>query len=292
MKKINFFLSFVICLVFMLVLVVLQFSMFAHSKLYNTDFYLSKFETMGLYDYVQSSIEKDAQNMSHITNLPSNLFSNLVTKEWIKNQFVSGVKQDIDYMLYKNKKIAVVQPKTQAESFNKNLDAYISSKNLKHDSSVDKEISKVKKDIYSIMQNETTFLGLHNFNDLSAFQKLRKFLYTLYSYQTVIFISVIVLVLLLLLVCVKDIFKFFNWLGCVIISGGLFTFIPSFIAYETKFMDNMAIDMKTIKLIAASIIRDYLVFFIKLGGVMAIAGLIMLLLSIYSEKTIYKARRQ
>lgn len=290
MNKFKSVISFILCLIIMLMLFVLQASVFTHKMLFESDYYLSKYENMGLYDYVVKTVESDGKNAAHVTNLPSSLFENLITKEWVKDQFVKGTNQNVQYMLYKSNSLATVDSKAFTESFNIKLDNYIKSNNIVRDSQVDSEIKNVKNNVKGIIDNETTFIGLSTFSNMGSFQSLRHYLNILYSSLAYLIVGIIIFIVMLLLINLKNISKFLYWTGSAVTAGGLFVFIPSLIAYLSGFMNNIAISMKTIKLIAVSIIKDYDMFFIKLSGIIAVSGLLVIVLSIYLERFTNKAK--
>ncbi|MDP4177257.1 MAG: hypothetical protein Q8900_02820 [Bacillota bacterium] len=289
MKIIKNLSSFLISLIMMFILLMIQISFFVQNVLYKPDFYLTKFQNMGLYDYIQTTIEKDNHKMAQVTNLPEDLFGGLITKDWIKGQFEKGTKQDIDYMLYKSNNLAEPDPKSQADIFGKKLDTYISSKNLKYDDSVKKELDKIKTDLYNVMKNETTFIGMHNLNNYGFFQQFRHYSYLVYKYQTAFIIGLCVLIGLLLLL-LRNKFKFFNWIAYTLIANGMLILIPSVTAYLSKFMDNINIEIAITKLITASIIRDYISFFIKIGAVTFVLGILILLISVKLENRNYEIK--
>jgi hypothetical protein len=265
--------AFVLSLLLVFNIVFLQGFLFLNNKLLNTNFYLTKFESLGFYNYLYDSIYKNFGQVSRESNLPLELFNNILTKDWVKEQTENSTKEIIDYMTYKTNTISVLDTKVQADKFNENFDNYIKSLNLKLDQNTQKEMANIKVKVSDIIKNQANFINMTSLNKNSTFQNLRKVVYTAYSSKLVIFAVILINLLLLLLVVRRKLSNFTTWIGYTLIVGGFFTLIPSLLGGFSGFVNNIAISDSVLKALAISFIKEGLFFFSITGGVIMVLGI-------------------
>lgn len=283
MKILKSISAFVLSLVLVFNIVFLQGFLFLNNRLLNTNFYLTKFESLGFYDYLYDSVYKNFGQVSRESNLPLELFNNILTKDWVKEQTERSTKEIIDYMTYKINTISVLDTKLQADKFNENFDKYIKSLNLKLDQNTQKEMTNIKVKVSDIIKNQASFINMTSLNKNSTFQKLRKVVYTAYSSKLIIFAVILINLLLLFLVVGRKLSNFAVWLGYTFIVGGFFTLIPSLLGSFSGFVNNIAISDSVLKALAISFIKEGLLFFSITGGVIMVFGITLTFFSALYE---------
>jgi hypothetical protein len=278
--------SFILSLLLVFIIVFIQGSLFVNTRLIKPDFYIAKFEKQGFYDYLYDSVYKNFGQVSRKSNLPQELFNDIVTKDWIKEQTDNAAKETLDYMLYKTDKLSTLDVRPQSEKFNNNLDNYLKGLKLKTDESTSKEIQNIKVQVNDIIKGQANFIDIRSVSNNSSFQKLRKALYLIYSYKQVIFVIALINVLVLLLAVGKGISNFAAWIGYSLIAGGFFTFIPSVIGVKSGFLNNIAISEGTLKQLVVALIKDSLSYFSIFGSIILTSGIILTL-----SAALYQGRR-
>lgn len=279
--------SFILSLILAFIIVFSQVSLFINTKLLKPDYYISKFEKHGFYDYLYDSTYKNFGQVSMKSNLPQDLFKNIVTKDWIKEQTDKTIKETVDYMLYKADKLSVLDTKPQSDRFNDNLDNYLKSLNLKMDQSAAKEIESIKGQVSSIIKSQSNFIDINSVSKNTSFQHIRKAVYLTYTLKILIFIITLAVALLLLFAAGSGLSNFTAWIGYSLIAGGFFTFVPSIIAKLSGFMNNIAISEGPLKKLAVAFIMDSLNYFCITGGMALFTGILLT-----ATTALYQGRRQ
>jgi hypothetical protein len=267
-------------------LFILQFSIFTHNKLYNTDYYTSTFNTLGLYPYISSTLTKDLGIIQHECNLPEDMTNNIFTASNVKNKVNNYALDTIAYMTYKNSTLPAEDVNSYSNTFNKRIDDLLISKGVTLNSSSKTDINLIKNQTTKIMKNEVYFISFDSINNSTFFQKLRLYLYKIYSYKTQFITIYFFLSLLILILEIKNLFKFILWFSSSLIAGGLLALIPSEFLLNTKFMDRLALSSPKIKLIFSTIIRDYLQSFINFSIYITVIGVFIFILNLVAVKFI------
>lgn len=281
--------AFILSLILSFILVFIQFSLFVNTRLLKPDFYISKFEKHGFYDYIYDSVYKNFGQVSQKVNLPAELFKDIVTKDWIKSQTDGKVEETIDYMLYKRNNLSVFDIKPQSDSFNVNIDNYIKELKVKLSPDVEKEITGIKSQIGNIIKGQVNFIDITSISKNSTFQQIRKALYLTYSSKVLILVITLIITLLLSITACRGISNIAAWLGYVLIAGGFFTFVPSVVGTLSGFMNNISISEGALKQLAVAFIKDFLNYFSIIGGMIFIVGILLTFSSAaFQAKYLYK----
>lgn len=267
--------SFVLSLILAFLIVFMQASLFINTKALQPDFYISRFEKQDFYTYLYDSLYKNFGQVSRKSNLPEELFKDIVTKDWIKEETDRALKGTLDYMIYKADKPYTLDIKAQRDSFSSNLDNYIKGLTVKIDQNSEKEIEGIKDQISNIIKSQANFIDITGVSKNSSFQQIRKALYLTYSSRSLAMVSAIILALLLLLTAERGISNYFAWIGYSLIAGGFFTFIPSVLGLTSGFMNNIAISDSSLKALAIAFIKDSLKYFSINGGIVLLTGIIL-----------------
>jgi hypothetical protein len=277
--------SFILSLLLVFLIIFLQVSFFVNTKLLKQDFYVSKFEKQGFYDYLYDSIQKNFEQVSRKSNLPQELFSDIVTKDWVKQQLDNSIKDTIGYMLYQTEVPFVLDIKPQGDKFNQNIDNYIKGLNIKIDKNSEKEIQSIKDQISNIIKSQVNFINITSFSKNSSFQYIRRGLYYIYYWRVIIFGIILINMLLILLATDRSFNNFAAWIGYSMIAGGLFTLIPSSIGGLSGFINNIAISNGTLKQLVIAFAKDFLMFFNITGGIIFIAGIMLTIFAVLHQNS-------
>jgi hypothetical protein len=264
----------------MFALVLLQFSIFAGNTLLDKKFYLSKYESAGIYKYIEESIDKSLKSIGRTVNLPEELFLSLASKAWIREQVDYTTSETLDYMVYKTEKLPVIDTAKQIETFNKSFDDYVKKLNLTMEKNALNEINNIKKEVADVVKSQASFVDFASISKSSAFQKGRKALYYSSKAKSFIIAALLINIILLWLVNFKNFTSFIRWTGYSLIAGGLMTFIPSAIALLSGFSASISMAEAVLKALIVSIIEASLKYFIASGAIILAMGVVVILASI------------
>ncbi|MDT8718338.1 hypothetical protein IAI10_16855 [Clostridium sp. 19966] len=276
MKIIKAILTFIVSLCLVLTLFVAQFSLFTVNKLFDSDLYINKFESAGLYPYIETSLNKDFATIARTCNFPKSVFDGVIQTNWIKSQVIDSTRKTIDYMNYTSDSLPQIDTTSIGNNFSANLDKFINSSNSTVGSASD--LAELKTDVQSTINNDINLVSFNKISKLSFFQKFRHALNLLYKYNSIIMLSILLLILILFFIQYKDLSYLVAWLGCSFVAGGLLTFIPSIVGILSKFTQNIAIGVPMLKTLTGSIINEYISFFAYTGGTLIFTGIILLIL--------------
>ncbi|AGK95849.1 hypothetical protein Clopa_0824 [Clostridium pasteurianum BC1] len=284
MRTIKFIFSFFLSFILMFVLLIFQFSLFTHYKLYNANFYMDKFQKLGLYSYLQSSTNSSLDTIARVSNLPKAVFNNVVSQTWLKSQVENSTTGTIDYMTYKTNNLPAIDTNSLLKTFDENLDKFIKSSNITVDKSVQDQLNSIRSQSGGSIKDEINLFSFDTVSKSSSFQKIRKYLNLLYSYENIIILIIIIIAILLFIIEHNNIAIFISWIGYSLIAGGLLSLVPSLVGIFSRFTDNIAIGIPTIKIIVGSIISDYLKFFTYSSIIFIVLGIILVVISAYLER--------
>ena len=277
-------LSFILSLTLVLGLFALQLSLFTHIKLFNSKIYITTFEKLNLYSTITASINNELSTLSRRCNLPKEIFAASFSDKWVKNELDNTTKNLIDFMTYKTDKLYAIDIKSQEAAISANISSFLKASNLKIDDSVEVELIKVKNDAVNMASSNISPINTKSIQNSSSFVKVRKNLNNLYIYKNHIIGFLAVAAILLLLLHIKKISQFGKWLGFSLIAGGLITFIPALIGLISKFTNNLAIGIPSLKALIAAILKEYIAFFSQTGLVIFAAGLLLIIVASRFEK--------
>lgn len=292
MKIIKPFLCFLISLFMVLDLFAMQMSIFTHDKLLNTNYYIARFQALGLYSYISDSIVTDLGQIQRECNLPKNIFDNIFSKDNIGIKVANFTTGTINYMTYKTSSFPATDITSYSNEISKRIDDFLVSSKINLDVSTKTDINTIKAQTSAIVKNEVYLVNFEKLTNLSSFQKFRSYFYKLYSYEPM-FISIFILLTVILAILeIKNLFKFINWFSYSLIAGGLLVCIPAAAMLHSNFMDRLALSSPKLLLIVGTILRDYLQSILNLSIYLTVAGVIVfavnmiILRFIYNSKTI------
>lgn len=286
MKIIKPFLCFLISLFMVFDLLAIQISTFTHNKLYNSNYYIARFQTLGLYSFIADSVARDLAPIQHQCNLPQKIFDNLFTKNNVENKVDTFTSDTINYMTYKVSSLPTADVSSYSDEVNKRIDDYLISSKVQLNASTKADIDTIKNQISAVIKNEVYLVSFDKLEKSSSFQKARAYIYKIYSLQNIFIAIFIFLSLLLIILKIKRPFEFFIWFSSSLIAGGLLVFIPSAFLLDTKFMDRLALSPPKLLLIVGTMIRDFLQSIVNLSIYITVAGLIIFIATIIIGKII------
>lgn len=290
MKIVKPFLCFFISFFIVLDLFALQISMFTHNKLLNSNYYIARFQTLGLYSYISDAALKDLGPIQRECNLPQNIFNNIINNVNVEshvNKFTAGT---IDYMIFKTSNLPSADISSYSTEVSKRIDDFLASSKVQLDSASKADIDTIKAQASAKIKNEVYLVNFEHLENLPSFQKARSYIYKLYSYEPLFIGIFIFLTLLLAIIEIKNLFKFITWFSSSLIAGGLLVLIPIFVMLNSNFMDRLALSSPKLLLIAGTIIRDYLQSILNLSIYITIAGVIIFVANIIVNKFAYSSR--
>jgi hypothetical protein len=261
----------------------LQFSIFTGSTVLNKKIYMSKYESTGIYTYIEESINKSLKSVGRTVNLPEELFESLVSKVWIKEQVDYTTAGTLDYMMYKTEKLPVIDTAKQIEAFNKTFDDYVKKLNLTMEKNALNEINNIKKDVEGIVKSQTSFIDFTSISKSSAFQKGRVALFYSYKAKGFLIAALLINMLLICLINHKNFAGFIRWTGYSFIAGGLMTLVPAAIGILSKFAASISMAEVILKGFVVSIIESSLKYFIVSGSIIFAIGVLIILASVLIE---------
>lgn len=286
MKIIKPFLCFLISLFMVFDLFVLQISAFTHDKLFNNNYYIARFQTLGLYSFVTDSVVKDLGPIQRECNLPQNIFDSIFSKDNVESKIDKYISDTINYMAYKTSDLPKSDISSYSDEINKRIDNFIISSKVELDASSKSDIDTIKNQTSNIVKNDVYLVSFDKLASSPSFQKPRIYLYKIYSLEYLFIGIFIIFALLLLILEIKNLFRFFIWFSSSLIAGGLLVLIPSAFLLNTKFMDRLALSSPKLLLIAGTIIRDFLQTIMNLSIYITAAGLIIFIANIIIDKII------
>lgn len=286
MRTIKFIFSFFLSFILMFILLIFQLSLFTHYKLYNANFYMDKFQKLALYSYLQSSTNSSLDTIARVSNLPKTVFNNMVLQTWLKEQVENSTTGTINYMTYKGNNLPDINTDAPLKTYDQNLNKFIKSSNINVNKSVQDQLNSIRSESAGSIKDEINLFSFNEVSKSSSFQKIRKYLNLLYSYKNIIILLIIIIVVLLFIIEHNNIAVFISWIGYSLIAGGLLSLVPSLVGIFSKFTDNIAIGIPTIKIIVGSIISDYLKFFTYTSIIFIILGIVLVTISVYLERNL------
>ncbi|WP_155241860.1 hypothetical protein [Clostridium pasteurianum] len=245
---------------------------------------MDKFQKLGLYSYLQSSTNSSLDTIARVSNLPKAVFNNVVSQTWLKSQVENSTTGTIDYMTYKTNNLPAIDTNSLLKTFDENLDKFIKSSNITVDKSVQDQLNSIRSQSGGSIKDEINLFSFDTVSKSSSFQKIRKYLNLLYSYENIIILIIIIIAILLFIIEHNNIAIFISWIGYSLIAGGLLSLVPSLVGIFSRFTDNIAIGIPTIKIIVGSIISDYLKFFTYSSIIFIVLGIILVVISAYLER--------
>ncbi|MDP4143653.1 MAG: hypothetical protein Q8936_04100 [Bacillota bacterium] len=263
MKAIKLTFSLLLSLLITINLVLLQCSYFTNKVFYNYNFYIDKFEKYQLYSYIQDVAKKNLGSLAKTYNLPENIFSSIITLDYIKLQVQGATKGFLNYMLYKTNNLPYININNGVNNANSNV-----------------------SNSASYTTDLTTIINSQNF------QSARAALYRLYLYKNTLICTLIILSFALLIIKRKDIFSFLIWLACSFMTGGFIAILLSFIGISSSIVKNINTGIPNLNLMITAILKDYFRYFLYCGGILAGMGILVLAASLiiknilFSKKTI------
>lgn len=275
MRLIKTLLCFFISLFMVLSLFSVQASIFTHTHLFNSNYYVEKFQTLGLYSFIDDSITNDIGNIQRECNLPKNIFDNLFNITSISNDVNGYTKGTIDYMTYKSSVLPAYESKKYTDNFDNKLDNFLSNSNVNLDASNRTDITNIKTQTDSTIKNELYLVNFNALSNSSSFQKARFYINKLYSLEPIFVGIFILLTIFLFILEVRRLFVFVTWLASTLIAGGLIVLIPVAIIMHTNFMYNLALSPPKFQLIVGSILSDSLQSILNLSIYITLAGIII-----------------
>lgn len=285
MKNVKSVASFLLSFLLLINTIFFILSLFVSQRLLNPNFYMKNFESQGLYNHIYQSIDKNFTNLTSVTNLPKELFSNVITSEWIKTKNEETIKSTIDYMIYKNDRLNLIDVNEIVTPINSNLDKFKEKSRLILTPNAENELKQIKKDAATIINNQVNFTELSKITKSNSFEKIRKIMYYAYSYKLVLLGIILINIIFILLLQNKNSFNALVWSGYSFLVAALFIIIPCGFGLATKFAYNLNMTEVVIKNIIINVINDSLKYLLYCSSIIGILGLILVMVGIKFSKT-------
>lgn len=290
MKTMRWVFSFILSLMLALLLVLLQVLVLIDVKILNSDYYISKYEEKGLYTYTYNNVNNSLEKISRTSNLPIDLFSNIITKKFIKNKTDFSTRELINYVKYKDNNVGDIDTKPLSDKFNSNLDDYISKQNFVQDNNVQNELNNIKVGVANSLKYQSSVADFKKASKSSSFTKLRQGFHYFNYVKLVLAILAVVNIVLLFFVVKKPQGSVFIWIGYSFLVGGLLTLIPAVIGLNSGFFNNISITKGALKNVVVAIFKDSIGFFVYSGGILIALSFICFIFVIV--KSLYFSERK
>ncbi|MDT8718335.1 hypothetical protein IAI10_16840 [Clostridium sp. 19966] len=278
MKALKFIFSLSVSLCLTLGLFIVQFSFFTHMKLLKPELYTNRLESLTLYSAIDASIKSDLAAIAKSCNFPKDIFNDIVSYNWVRDQIVASTYQTIDYMSFKKASVPKVDTSYVSEKLISNINNYLISSNIPVNETAKKDLDELNREIQTSIKNNINAFSVNKLSNSGYFQNFRLHAYWLYAYKTSIIIANLFLILILLIINIRSFSLFASWCGYCFIAAGLLALLPSLVFIISKSTDRIFFSSNILKLLAVPTILDYINFFVYTGiGFISIGALLILL---------------
>ncbi|MBC8059388.1 MAG: hypothetical protein H7Y18_01850 [Clostridiaceae bacterium] len=270
-------------LVFNIVFVTL--GLFVHFKLYNYNYYISKFNSCDYYHAISMKSITKLSSLSSTTNIPKEAFKAYSDETWIKSQVNNYTKHLIQYVTFKKESPYNIDFRMPGLKFDKSMNKYLESNNMLLDKNISDEISTVKRESEEVIDDSINIFDLKGIVAYEDFQVVRKSLGFIYS-NIFVYCSGLGLLLILILIYYRKVFyNILLWYGYSFVAAGALIFFFSFTPYFINFSRIMSLmEDEHIRVLITSIIDGFDKYFIEAGVIIVVLGLSLIWIS--SKKTI------
>lgn len=259
-------------------LLMVQFSFFTHIKLLKPELYTKSFEKSTLYSSVNRAIKSQLEGIAKSCNFPKDIFSDMVTDKWIKQQMLASTYETIDYMNYKSNSLPKVDTSYVSEKFIYNINNYLLSSNISVENTPKKDLDQLNREIQAAIKQNINAININKYSKYTYFQSFRIYSHLLYLYNAHIYIATLALIFMLLILNYKSLSSFAAWSGYSFIAAGLLSLLPALAFMMAKLGNNIYFEESMFKQLAIPIMNDYMTFFIYTGGSLFFVGILLILI--------------
>lgn len=272
--------SFIISLLLMFTLLIIQISLFVNYRLLNSEFYKNTIEKTNYFTLLNSEIDEAFMNLSVMTAIPKDVFTNAISKDFIKGETLKSIDNVSQYMKYKNDLLGIkTDTKVFEESMNKYLEVYAKEKSIEINNDIKGQIKEVSVSAGDMIDRYVNLFNVEAVARFGEFQKFRSLCYYVGNYNLVYISSSVALILLLVLVLLnrRRTWKAYMWAGSSFVAAGFMTIVPAALALIYKIPYRISITTPHLKEGLTNFMLGY-VYFLLLSGIACAAVGVMFLI--------------
>lgn len=261
-----------------LVLIISSILLFANYLLSSPDFLIEQVEKSNTFDSVYQSLIEKYENESNATAIPSEVYTSVISKEWI----TIAVKNYIFYLYepseQKNKSDMIDFTEIE-KSITAYFEKYADENNVVKDNVYEQKlsdvISKTKKDIiYTV--------DVYRSEVLRESDLINKIFYFRTYVEKFLVVSIVaILILIIILILLKNPLY---WIGTSLFSSGLLLAVPTAYLSITSYVMNFSIKDYVIFNLVTETLSTTIYIFLNTGIILSLIGAIMIVLRLIIEK--------
>ena len=263
-------LKFLVSFLLLFAVLLMQFSFFISGKVLNGDFYKNTLNKNDYFQYMRKDIDFGFKNLSMITSIPEETFTNSVSNDAIIELANKNISSAEGYMKYTNQ---YIDNKIDTAMIYSNIEKYAQDNNIKVDEALKNQLLAVSKEAGNIINNHTILFNITTVDKYPQFQSFRQLLYSLYNSRIISVIATLLLLTLLVFFNKKTPSKIFLWRAFSFIPASMITLVASILALYYKIPNRFAIDNAYLKVALRDISLGYINYFVVTGLIILLIGI-------------------
>jgi len=279
MSKLRNAVIYIISFLLMFALLSMQVSFFLKTRMLNGSFYKKVLGKSDYYSLIEKEIDFGFKNLSMVTSIPEEVFSESVSKEAVKALSYKNIDSAEGYMKYKGE---YSESKIDTNKLYNNLEKYVQDNKLNGE--LKSQLTAVAKDAGKIIESHAALFSINSVAKYSQFQSFRRVLFLAYKNQLLTVMVTAILILFLVLINWQSLRKVLLWVGSSLIASSLMTIIPCILAIYFKIAYKYAIDIPSLKIALRAITLGYINYFLSTGVLFFLVGIMCMVIYSFVDK--------
>ncbi|MCM1990518.1 hypothetical protein [Oceanirhabdus seepicola] len=282
MKKLVEVFKFLISMILMFCFMAILVSMFTRNVLLSSEFYINNLEKSDYFQLLRSEIDYGFKNYSMVTSIPESVFVQSVSDKDIKDLTINNIENTMEYIKASREYVDV---KLETKALDENLQIFINNYAKENNMIINEELKKqmevVSKESSNIVNKHSIIFDLASVIKYREFQKFREGIFIIYDKFLPLIITTLILTIILILVNIKTLYSSLLWVGGCFIASSLMVIVPSIMGLLYKIPYRFGVGNDYLKVALKEFALGYINFFLMVGTIFFITGILMLL--IYSK---------